>query len=99
MVRMYACLLYEYCDTICLRQAIRCDLCIYLLSYAALGCDLVFYTVISPTCAWIGGDCVCLDPLSFFCVENTVLILFSVSSCCCLRGLSNICTSPDLIAQ
>ncbi len=42
MVIMYACLLYEYCDTICLRQAIRCDLCIYLLSYAALGCDLVF---------------------------------------------------------
>ncbi len=29
---MYACLLYEYCDTKCLRQAIRCDLCIYLLS-------------------------------------------------------------------
>ena len=99
MVIMYACLLYEYCDTICLRQAIRCDLCIYLLSYAALGCDLVFYTVISTTCAWMGGDCVCLEPFSFFCVENTVLIRFSVSSCCCLRGLSNICTSPDLIAQ
>ncbi len=43
MVIMYACLLYEYCDTICLRQAIRCDLCIYLLSYTTFGCDLVFY--------------------------------------------------------
>ncbi len=75
--------------------------CVFICchNYAVLGCDLVFCTEISTTCAWIGGDCVCLDPLSFFCVENTVLILFSVSSCCSLRGLSNICTSPDLIAQ